>query len=267
MSRNSEDVLWGGLYARHNSPHPAAGIKPAPQFLVHATPTRLPQLYAFITVLLLLLTGPIRAAPLQKDLGEGLAYFRVHELPQDLPAASVKPGAIVLDLRFATAHEDAGTALDAWLSFRATAPTPVFVLLDAQTAEHFASVLAAHQSNPGFLTLGESTEEFTPDVEIDASPDEEKKAYDALEKGASVSSLTTENADKPRNDEAALMHARANPAEEPSDSDLADVEQPRIDKTKPALPVPEPVIDRTLQRAIHVHRGLLALKRLQAPKA
>ena len=209
----------------------------------------------------------LTAAPLEKDLGEGLAYFRVHDLPQDLPAASVKSGPIVLDLRFATSHDDAGTALDAWLSFRATAPTPVFVLLDAQTSERFASILAAHQSHPGFLTIGEPAEEFTPDVEIDTTRDEEKKAYDALEKGASVTSLTTENTDKPRNDEAALMHARANPADEPSDSDLADVESPKIDKTKPALPVPAPVIDRTLQRAIHVHRGLLALKRLPSPKA
>lgn len=209
----------------------------------------------------------LTAAPLEKDLGEGLAYFRAHVLPEDLPAASVKRGPIVLDLRFVTSHENAENALDAWLTFRASARTPLFVLLDSPTAERFASVLAAHHSNPGFLTLGETAEKFTPDISIDTSPDEEKKAYDALEKGASIPSLITENPDKPRNDEAALTQARTNPIEDPTDSDFVEVEPPKVDKTMPALPVPEPVIDRTLQRAIHVHRGLLALKRLERPKA
>jgi len=220
-----------------------------------------------IAVALLIVPLHASGAPLEKDLGEGLTYFRAHVLPEDLPAATVKPGPMVLDLRFVTFHEKAENALDAWLTFRASARTPVFLLLDSPTAERFAPVLAAHHSSPGVLTLGEAAENFTPDIPIDASPDEEKKAYDALEKGASIPSLTTENADKPRNDEAALTHARTNPIEDPSDSDFVEGDPPSLDKPKPALPVPEPVIDHTLQRAIHVHRGLLALKRLERPKA
>lgn len=226
---------------------------------------RLFVLFIAITTLVTLL--PLTAAPLEKDLGEGLVYFRAHRLPEDLPVASIKPGPIVLDLRFVAAEDESANALDAWLKFRATAPTPVFVLLDSQTAERFALVFAAHQSSPGFLTLGAATEEFTPDVEINTTPEQEKKAYDALEHGASVASLTTENTDKPRNDEAALTHARNGSEEESLDPENIEVEPAKVNPTKPALVAAEPAIDRTLQRAIHVHRGLLALKRLERPKA
>lgn len=228
---------------------------------------RRPAVALLAAIAVLLTAFSAAAAPLEKDLGEGLAYFRAHALPEDLPAAAVKSGPIVLDLRFVTPHENAETALDAWLKFRATPPTPVFVLLDSEASGHFARVLAAHRSKPGFLTLGKAAEDFTPDIAIDASPDEEKKAYDALEKGASLSTLISENADKPRNDEAALTHAHANFGEDEPDSDFIEVEPPKVEKTTPPLPVAEPVIDHTLQRAVQVHRGLLALKRLERPKA
>lgn len=202
------------------------------------------------------------AAPLELDLGEGLGYFRAHTLPADLPPASAKPRPLVLDLRFSTASDGAANALEAWIKFRATAATPVLVLVNADTPAAFHSVLASFKAQPGFLTLGAATPDFTPDLALDTKGDVERRAYDALEHGTSVDSLTRQNTDKPRNDEASLMHERENPADDFADdplNDLTDHDDAPPARTPPAAP---PLIDVALQRAIQLHRALLALKRL-----
>jgi hypothetical protein len=201
------------------------------------------------------------AAPLELDLGQGLGYFRVHALPADLPPASAKSRPLVLDLRFSTANDSAANALEAWIKFRATAATPVLVLVNADTPAAFHSVLASLKAQPGFLTLGAATPDFTPDLAVETDAEVERRAYDALEHGASVDSLTRQNADKPRNDEASLMHERENPVDDFADdplNDLTDHDEPPV-RTPSA---PPPLIDVALQRAIQLHRALLALKRL-----
>ncbi|HUR59923.1 MAG TPA: hypothetical protein VM029_19535, partial [Opitutaceae bacterium] len=51
------------------------------------------------------------AAPLTRDLGLGLAYFRAHDLPADLPAAEGRKQACVLDLRYVRGDDKTGAAL------------------------------------------------------------------------------------------------------------------------------------------------------------
>jgi len=202
----------------------------------------------------------LSAAPLEIDLGEGLLYFRAHELPADLPSAAIKAGPMVLDLRFSVAAESADTALDAWLKFRSTATTPVFVLVNSTTPAKLKQVLAKPNNTPGLLSIGHPSADFSPDIAIKVSPEAERKAYDALEHGASVESLVTQNAGKPRNDEAAIVQARANPPPDPVDSELSDFDEaPK--EAHPTTP-PAPLVDVTLQRAVQLHRGLVALKRL-----
>jgi hypothetical protein len=215
---------------------------------------------------LALATGliPSRAELVSRDLGQGLGYFRAHALPDELPPASVKPGPMVLDLRFTSAEGSANTALDAWLKFRATPETPVFLLINSDTAPILRRLLAAGPARPGVVTLGGSAEDFTPDIVIGDSADEERRAYDALEHGASVLSLTTENAGKPRVDEASIMHDRANPPAEIAESDPLDLQDKHpAEPTSPPPPSAGLVaIDHSLQRAVQLHRSLLALKRL-----
>lgn len=209
--------------------------------------------------------GWARAEIIVRDLGEGLAYYRSHGLPGDLPPAAAKSGPLVLDLRFSAADEKAGTALDAWLDFRATSSTPVLLLINAHTAPVLRTTVASHRPQTGLIVIGESSAELIPDLLIKTG-DSERRAYDALEHGASAASLITENAGKPRIDEASIMRDRANPPSEFPEAnplELRDAPPSPASTTPSASPATEPVvIDYALQRAVQVHRALVALKRI-----
>ena len=211
--------------------------------------------------ILLVALIPLHAEPLMRGLGENLRYFRAHVLPTDLPAADVKTGPLILDLRYTLAEADATTALDAWLKFRATATTPVFVLLNADTAPALRELLMTPDDRIGVITIGRASSDITPDIAIDTTNDDERHAYEALEKNSPIESLITDNADKPRTDEASIMSTRREP-----NAIQADATPAPPDRTAPAEkksePTPPPVIDRAIQRAVQLHRALLALKRL-----
>ena len=81
-----------------------------------------------------LAVSALSAAPLERDLGAGLAFCRVHVLPADLPLNPDKPAPLVLDLRFATADRAGIEAFDAWLKFRARPGAPGRGRGKAQTA-------------------------------------------------------------------------------------------------------------------------------------
>ena len=187
------------------------------------------------------------AAPVTRDLGEGLTLLRARELPVDLPAAEPgKKGAVVLDLRYAKGEREGVAALSAWLKARASLRTPVFVLANSDTAEPLRGALAAEGALPGVLVIGVATRGFRPDIAIEISPENERRAYEALEDGAPLASLLVENPDKIRNDEASLSRDRL------ADASAADT------KKRP----PPPPLDLALQRAVHLHRALVALKKI-----
>lgn len=191
------------------------------------------------------------AAPLTRDLGQGLGYHRASALPADLPSRDAgAKGALVLDLRYARGDAVAGTALDAWLRFRASARAPVFVLANAATAAELRTVLAAHSPGTGVLVIGGPAADFRPDIAVQISPDDERRAYEALAEGVALAAVLVENPDKVRNDEASLSRDRL--AEASADA-AADAAQKK--------PVPPP-IDTALQRAVHLHRALKALRKL-----
>jgi hypothetical protein len=201
----------------------------------------------------------LAAKPLSQELGDNLLYFRADVLPRDLPPPDVKAGPLVLDLRFTAAENDATTALSAWLKLRATATAPVFLLINPGTASNLREMLGKNAPRPGVITIGRKSEDLTPDIEVATSSEEERRAYEALEQKTPIESLLVENADKPRVDEASIMRARDEAAEDffeanPLDDVTATEPKPEAKTTPP--------IDRTLQRAVHVHRALRALKRL-----
>ena len=171
----------------------------------------------------------------------------------------MKPGPLVLDLRYTLAETDAATALDAWLKFRATEKTPVFLLINPDTAPVLRELLIASASRPGVITIGRKTNDTKPDIAIITTAEEEQRAYDALARTKAIDSLLVENADKARVDEASIMRARTEVQDEPVEANPLDRIAPSQTKTEPAPPA---LIDRALQRAVHLHRALLALKRL-----
>jgi hypothetical protein len=188
------------------------------------------------------------SAPLERDLGSGLVYFRIRALPADLPPA---PGGrippCVIDVRYVEADAGAAAVFSTWMKGRAKPRSPVFVLANADTSRALREVLATHERGTGIVVLGIKRGEFKPDVAVKGSADDERRAYDALEKGAAIGTLLTDNPNKVRNDESTLSKDRVAEAVADAASD---------DKT------PAPSIDATLQRAMHLHRALVALKKL-----
>lgn len=203
--------------------------------------------------------GFIYSAPIDRDLGHGLAYHRVHQLPADLPTAeSARKQPCVLDLRYVHADAGAATALTAWLRFHATARAPVFILANADTSSALLTSAAGAERNANVIVIGGSAPRFTPDLALTISDDTERRAYDALEHGASIESLVTENSGKLRHDEASLV--KEHPAESPNWIAAPGPPPLTVAEKSAVPPSSSPVLDAALQRAVHLHRALLALK-------
>lgn len=213
-------------------------------------------------LLFALLFAAARAAPLAADLGQGLAYYRAHALTAELPTInSVRAQPCVLDLRFATGDGNAAAALAGWLKDHARPRTPVFVLANAGTSSALRAVLLRRSANsPVFVVIGPSSPGFTPDIPLAVLPDADRAAYDAADQGTSLDKLVTELVEKPRNDEAHIVRERL-PSPLEWDSPRTPPPAP-APSASPAPPPPPALLDRVLQRAVHLHRALLALKKL-----
>ena len=145
-----------------------------------------------------------------------------------------------------------GTALAAWLKFHAAPRSPIFLLANAATSPALRAAFAARDDAAGLVVLGVGSAEFTPDIALPVDPAEERRAYDALETGTALAALIAPPLEKPRYDEAKLVAERL-PARDPP---------PKLDPAAPAPSAPPPLTDQVLQRAVHLHRALLALERL-----
>jgi hypothetical protein len=188
------------------------------------------------------------AATLVRDLGQGLTYFRVHELPADQPSpVTGRPGACVLDLRYAKADAPSAITLKAWITFNVTPHAPVFVLENAETDPALLAALSGGQQ-PGILVIAPISKSVSPDIAIHVTGTEDHRAYEALE-GADIKSLLSDYPDKPRVDEAYLEKEH-----------IADSEAPESVSDKPDPP--KPLVDAVLQRAVQLHRGLIVLRKI-----
>ena len=222
------------------------------------TPSRLPPAPSFSFVFLLLFLSVTRAAPFTRDAGEGLTYHRVTALPADLPTAeSSRTQPAILDLRYVSGDTAAATALHAWLKFHAATRAPVFLLVNADTAPALLAPFADPRP-AGLLLIGPAASALTPDLVIKTTAADERRAYDALAAGTPLSTLLLDAPDKPRIDEASLARDRVPDSTPLSDDDTdADFSAPTAKPKSPA-----PLVDAALQRAVHLHRALKALKKL-----
>jgi hypothetical protein len=207
--------------------------------------------------------APAAPNPLERDLGRGLVYYRALNLPGDLPAAVPDKQARILDLRFAQGEAAANSALIAWLKLHATPRTPVFILANAKTKPALLARLAGHDPAAGILVVGPQAPDFLADIAVKVSDDEDRRAYDAFAT-ASISSLLIDQPNKPRNDEARLTKEHLSDGALTSETP-GDTDPPASDATAsaaPPKPAPPVIVDVVLQRAVHLHRALLALKKL-----
>jgi len=131
----------------------------------------------------------------------------------------------------------------------------------------------------GIITLGARTPALTPDIAVSVSSEDDRHAYDAFGDGTPLDKLLNSALEKKRFDEAALVRDRANAMNPNSDlgsdddtsalSPEAPEVAPSVSLARPApAPVPAkkaeppPIIDAVLQRAVQLHRALVALKKI-----
>jgi hypothetical protein len=196
-------------------------------------------------------------APLQRDLGLGLVYERVRTLPGDLPGSgAVRGHPCILDLRFATGDRAASAALAPWLKAQCSLHTPVFLLANTGTSPALLAVLPGLRGMAGLVILGAAGPGFQPDIALRVAPDAERRAYAALDGGAPIGSLLEEYPGKPRNDEARLARDHLSDSTADSDDEASPGDTAGAPEPPPAL------VDAVLVRALHLHRALLALRRI-----
>lgn len=199
-----------------------------------------------LTLALAIAASALPAAPASRDLGMGLSYLRIHELSKDMPD-SARAGALVLDLRYAQSDAASAAGLGAWVKARASRKAPLFILENQETAKAIPASIPS--GLPGVFILAPASAGLNPDISVVVSPASDRQAYLAGDKEGPLDGLLRDYPDKPRRDEAYLD------AEHLSDSDVPESEG---DKKDP----PMPLVDSLLQRAVQLHRGLLALRRL-----
>jgi hypothetical protein len=204
---------------------------------------------SFLVLLLVLPASAFAAEP--SDLGQGLAYLRVHQLGE-----AIKPlagsNALVLDLRHTTATAETVSAFSAALSFRAEGSS-LFALVGPDTPDRLVGVL-----NAKLVTIGIRAAHPAPQVVVEQTAEVDRAAYAAYDTGTALDRLISGKIEKERFDEATLVHEfkSGNHDAKPPEATPA----PGPGKEAPAAPA-APLVDRVLQRAVHLHHALLALKR------
>ncbi len=210
-------------------------------------------------VLLSSVLGLLSSAAELTDLGQGLGYLRVHSLAADdaiLRKSVSAPAALVLDLRYVTADAVATGEFKAIIAARPPG-AQLFVLVSPATPPALAPALAAFPA----LILGAPGSVPAPKVVVQTDAAADRRAFDALESGTELAKLITGRIEKERFDEATLVQEFKN-----GNHDVDFPAQPDPTAAKPDAPVPPKEtppaapIDRVLQRAVHLHRALLALR-------
>lgn len=211
------------------------------------------------------------------ELGRGLRYFRFGAGDDAAFATAKNAPALVVDLRLA-GEDIANVARLRELLATRDATRPLFVLLGADTP---TALRAAISTAPGVLTLAGKDSGVAASVVIAVEPVSDRAAAEALAAGRTPRELVEEKIEKTRFDEARLARNHANghrdsdtteapkdvkstitsPASDPAPTPSSSATEK---DAKPAGPAaqPAPPHDLLLQRAVFLHRALLALGRI-----
>lgn len=186
------------------------------------------------------------------ELGPDLGYVRIHSIVGEheaITAALLKYRAVVLDLRYPLDERDAGEILRQELASHAAKPR-LYVLVSPATPVPVVGVIASTPVR-WLLTLGVKGSRPEPQVVIEQTAKADRAAYAALESGTPLAQLVSGKIEKERFDEASLVKEFKNGNH--------DARPPEASPT-PGKETTTPPIDRVLQRALHLHRALQALK-------
>lgn len=194
------------------------------------------------------------------DLGQGLSYLRVKSLAEvEKAIRSNVPSdrALVLDLRYSVADEASAAMLREVLAARRNAQQPLLVLVSPATPALAVRALDPLPARALVLGVDGSTPAPTVVVRGDAATD--RRAYDAADGGMPLAALINGKLDKERYDEAALVREFSNGNRDPRPPPAPN--PGTTAPTDPKKPEPVPALtDRVLQRAVQLHRALLAIR-------
>lgn len=194
------------------------------------------------------------------DLGRGLRFLQLAAGTSDSAfAAALAAPALVLDLRLAPAEPAVDARLHDLLA-RATAARPLFILLGRETPDTLRVAIPA--AAPGLLTLAAKGSNIAAGVLITVDPTRDRAAAEALATGKPPRELVEERIEKARYDEARLARDHANGHREREEAEPAPAADPAAKPEGKAATAEPPLQDLLLQRAVFIHRGLLALGRI-----
>ena len=185
------------------------------------------------------------------ELAPGLRYLRIHSLVQSARELSTalnvnQSPALVIDLRYVADEKDAAETLNA-LNSQPAKPR-LYVLVSPETPRDIAA--AVTKTSTPVVTLGIRDCRPAAEVVVEQSAADDRSAYAALDNGTALAALISGKIDKERFDEAELVKEFKNGNHE------AHPPEGNADGTK-AL---NRLTDRVLQRALHLHQALQALK-------
>lgn len=189
------------------------------------------------------------------DLGHGLRFLQLTTVrpPADQIAKARDASALVLDLRLADKSQTVAEVLDDLLG--AKPGRPVFILIGTKTPR---TVFDRASERPGTLSIGTKDAGLSVGLALSIDATQTQCAAAEIAKGKHPADLIGTRIDKARFDEArlAMSHAngfrdlaRANTEEQ---SNASDAESSEL----------APSEDLLLQRAVFLHRALLALGRI-----
>lgn len=230
------------------------------------------QFTSFFVLFIVLFTSPGLHAAIEKDLGQALLFLRVTDASADrslmLDTIERRP-ALVLDLRGLNCEADFVAALHSALVKPPLPHAARIVLINAATT---STIVAALDDDAllSVITLAPRSAKVTADIQIAITAEEERRALETLSNGTPLEKLITYSRDKRRYDEAKLVHDHVNGVT-PSDDELpADADDDTV-TTEPTTKkktngaekkTEQPPHDLVLERAVQLHRSLLALKKL-----
>ncbi len=212
----------------------------------------------FLLSFIFLLLPAFAIAVEPPNLGDNLAYLRVHSLAEAMPELQVQLAekhASVLDLRCATATEESTTALRAVLTAH-PADRRLFILISPTTPSSVLEMIGPfiHEK---LITIGVAGSHPAPRVIVKTDAKTDRLAYDAFDHGTPIAELISGKIEKDRFDEAALVKDFKNGNSDAEPPSLPDPSQP----DEVAAKKPAPLRDHVLQRALNLQQALSALRR------
>ena len=209
--------------------------------------------------LILSIVALVKLSTLQKTVAEHSQEIpKIATLEGDLRAATTKTENDLRGLRETT--PDGARRLGTLLA-SGSAPTLRFVLIDPNTP---ADLLAIVKASPGRrLTLGANLPAGVVDVAVATPAERDQQAVAALDSGRPLESLLETRQEKVRYDESSMVRDHAKGLPIPDAPPELEPEPGKADANSASTVTAEaPLVDRVLERALHLHRALRAIRRI-----